>query len=193
MAKVILLIGPPGAGKGTQAKFICERLDCPHISLGDIFRAEVAAESELGLKIKAIMESGAYVSDDTAIEVIQGRLNQADCTQGYLMDGFPRTVAQAEAFEKILTERGDSLQVLQLNVPEDQLLARITERAAKDAGKGARADDKEDVLKKRLEMYFGETAPLIEYYSAKNLLQIVDGVGGIPEVSGRVGKALSLV
>lgn len=185
----IILMGPPGAGKGTQAKILEETRGLKQLSTGDMLRAEIAAKSPLGLKVKEIMDAGHLVSDDIVIEMISGRIEQTDCAKGFILDGFPRTVAQAEALDKMLHEKGKDLNaVIQLSVDENALLARIEKRAAENGG--ARADDNAETLKKRLDAYRAQTAPILPYYEGKGMLQTVDGMADITIVTNEIAAIL---
>lgn len=187
----IILLGPPGAGKGTQAKLLEETRGMKQLSTGDMLRAEIAAQSPLGQKVKAIMDSGALVSDEIVIEMISNRIDQPDCAKGFILDGFPRTVAQAEALDKMLAVKGRNLDaVIELSVDEGILLSRIQKRAAESAG-NVRADDNEEALKKRLGVYRDQTAPILPYYKGKGTLRQVDGMAPIDEVTSQIGEILS--
>ncbi len=187
----IILLGPPGAGKGTQAKLLEDTRGMKQLSTGDMLRAEITAQSPLGQKVKAIMDSGALVSDDIVIEMISNRIDQPDCKGGFILDGFPRTVAQAEALDKMLAGKGRDLDaVIELAVDEGILLSRIQKRAAESAG-NVRADDNEEALKKRLGVYRDQTAPIIPYYEGKGMLRRVDGMAEISEVTHQIGDVLA--
>ena len=185
----IILMGPPGAGKGTQAKLLEQTRGLKQLSTGDMLRAEIAAQSPLGQKVKAIMDSGALVSDEIMIEMISARIDQADCAKGFILDGFPRTVIQAQALDVMLHQKGKDLNaVIQLSVDENALLARIEKRAAE--GGTIRADDNSETLKKRLEAYRAQTAPILPYYEGKGMLQTVDGMAGIDAVTAKISGIL---
>lgn len=185
----IILLGPPGAGKGTQAKLLEDTRGMKQLSTGDMLRAEIAAQSPLGLKVKAIMEAGALVSDEIVIEMISHRIEQPDCAKGFILDGFPRTVAQAEALDRMLAEKNRNLgAVIQLVVDENALLARIEKRASESAT--VRADDNAEALKKRLAVYNEQTAPIIPYYESKNMLRKVDGMAAVNRVSDEIAAIL---
>lgn len=187
----IILLGPPGAGKGTQAKLLEDTRGMKQLSTGDMLRAEIAAQSPLGQKVKAIMDSGALVSDDIVIEMISSRIDQPDCKAGFILDGFPRTVAQAQALDAMLAQKGRGLDaVVELSVDEGILLSRIQKRAAESAG-NVRADDNEEALKKRLGVYREQTAPIIPYYQGKGILRQVDGMADISEVTRQIGEILA--
>ncbi len=181
----IILLGPPGAGKGTQAKEIVARYGIPHISTGDLLREQVASGSELGNRVKAILDSGELVTDEIVMEMVDDRINRPDCTKGFLLDGVPRTVKQAEILATMLEHRHAALSaVVQISVPDDVLLERIRNRGIANAG--ARTDDTAEVAAKRLEVYRTQTAPVAQYYRERNALREVNGVGTVAEVSERV-------
>ncbi len=187
----IILLGPPGAGKGTQAKLLEDTRGMKQLSTGDMLRAEISGQTPLGLKVKAIMDSGALVSDEIVIEMISNRIDQPDCKAGFILDGFPRTVAQAEALDKMLAGKGRNLDaVIELAVDEGILLSRIQKRAAESGG-NVRADDNEEALKKRLGVYRDQTAPIIPYYDGKGMLRRVDGMAEIGEVTRQIGDVLA--
>jgi len=182
----IVFIGPPGAGKGTQAERIVKTYNIAHLSTGDMLRAARAAQTEIGKKADVFMSSGQLVPDDIIIDLIAERLQQPDCRSGYLLDGFPRTIAQAEALDKMLAEQGTPLHcVLELRVPEEELFKRL-------AGRG-RADDDPEVIRQRLVAYRQQTEPLLEYYGRRGLLKSIDGVGTVEEVFRRAIAALDQV
>ena len=183
----LLIVGPPGAGKGTQAERIAVRYDIPTISTGDIFRANVAGETDLGLKVKAILDAGDYVPDSLTNELIGDRLAEADAEQGFLLDGYPRTVQQVEFLDEFLAGRGEALAaVVQLVADRDEIVERLRRRAL-DQG---RSDDTEEAIRHRQDVYLRETAPLIETYRDRGLLVEVDGLGTIDEVAARIDDAL---
>jgi len=186
----IILLGPPGAGKGTQAKLLEDTRGMKQLSTGDMLRAEIAAQSPLGQRVKAIMDAGQLVSDEIVIDMIASRIDQPDCARGFILDGFPRTVAQAEALDKMLAQKGRNLDaVVELAVDEGILLSRIQKRAAENAG-NVRADDNEEALKKRLGVYRDQTAPIIPYYKNKGILRQVDGMAEINEVTSQIANIL---
>ena len=179
-------MGPPGAGKGTQGEILAESWQVPKIATGDIFRAEIKQGTELGLKVKSFSDSGRLVPDDVVIEVIESRLRQPDTQVGWILDGFPRTVAQAEALDTLLAELNQPYDsVINLDVPDQFLLERLKARAV-DQG---RVDDTEEVIKNRLEEYNAKTKPLLEFYG-KNVTQI-DGTSSMPEVTEAIKKFLA--
>lgn len=190
----IILLGPPGAGKGTQAKKLEEKYGLKQLSTGDMLRAEIAAGSELGLKAKSIMDSGHLISDDIIIGMIENRIEQDDCAKGVIFDGFPRTVPQAEALDKMLAAKGHSLKsVIHLVVDEEALVGRLNNRIAemKAAGQEIRGDDNEDTLRERLKVFRDQTAPIIPYYKGKNMLAEVDGMGSIDGVEAQIDAILT--
>ena len=180
-------MGPPGAGKGTQAKVIAERLGIPAISTGDIFRANVSQQTPLGLEAKRYMDAGDYVPDEVTNAMVRSRIAEPDATKGFLLDGYPRTVAQVEELDSMLAESGQSIDaVVVLTVDRDEVVQRLLKRAEIEG----RADDTEDVIRRRQEVYAEQTAPLIEVYAGRDLLVEVDGMGSVDEVSARVFGAL---
>lgn len=188
----LILLGPPGAGKGTQAQRLVERHEIVQLSTGDMLRAAVAAETEIGLKAKAIMDSGELVPDEVVVGIVSDRIEKADAKKGFILDGFPRTVRQAEALDDMLRDKGLKLDaVVELKVDEGILLSRIEKRAGETPG-GPRADDNAEALKKRLAVYREQTAPLADYYQSKGLLKTVDGMQDIDEVSRAIEAALGV-
>jgi adenylate kinase len=214
----LLLLGPPGAGKGTQAERIAAKYRIPHLSTGDMLREAVAANTEIGRQAKSIMDAGRLVPDDVMIRLVAERIAQPDCARGFILDGFPRTLAQAEALDRLLEERGLELDlVLEIAVDDEALIERISGRFA-CAGCGAgyhdrfkqpkvpgvcdacgsrefvrREDDKAETVRARLEAYHAQTAPLLPYYRDKGLLSVVDGMAEIDQVTAevfdRIGRA----
>lgn len=183
----LLILGPPGAGKGTQAARIAERFGIPAISTGDIFRANIKGGTDLGKKVQNILASGQYVPDEVTNEIVADRLTQQDAQAGFLLDGYPRTLAQVEALDAMLTQAGQELDaVLELRVPTVQVVARLLQRAQLEG----RVDDTEDVIRERMAVYTRETQPLSDTYSQRGLLRGVDGTGDMDEVFARLGDAL---
>ena len=185
----LVLFGPPGAGKGTQAKLLTEKRGLPQLSTGDMLRAAIEAGTPLGLASKALMDKGELVPDATVIGIIADRYDQPDCRNGAIFDGFPRTVTQAEALDKMLAARGRQIDlVLELKVDDAALLARVESRIA--AGGPVRADDNPETLKNRLAVYYKNTAPLIDYYRGQGKLQTVNGMAPMEEVTDQIGLIL---
>ena len=210
----IVLLGPPGAGKGTQAKSISNRYSIPHISTGDIFRKNISENTPLGIEAKSYMDNGQLVPDEVTINMVKDRLQQDDCKNGYLLDGFPRTVHQAEALDNFLTEREESIDTaLLIEVPKEFILERMTGRRVcpscgaryhikfnPPANDGKcdlcgsdviqRKDDTEETVKERLDVYENQTQPLIDFYKNKKQLSVVDGTQAINEVFESICKIL---
>lgn len=183
----LVIMGPPGAGKGTQAKKIAEKLGIPAISTGDIFRQNVSDETGLGLEAKRYMDAGDYVPDEITNSMVRDRLAEDDAVDGFLLDGYPRTLAQVGELDDMLGERGHGLDaVLVLTVDEDEVVHRMTKRAEQEG----RTDDTEEVIRHRQDVYAEQTAPLIEVYDERGLLVRVDGMGAVDEVTSRVFDAL---
>ncbi len=190
----LILLGPPGAGKGTQATRLTETYGIPQLSTGDMLRAAVAAGTPIGVKARAVMESGALVSDDIVVGIIADRIQQADARNGFILDGFPRTVAQAEALDAMLARKGLKLNAaVELVVDAPKLVSRIAQRAADAAaaGQAVRKDDNPEIFKTRLDAYFRDTAAVTPYYRAKGLLQEVDGMVRIQDVSKAIDQVLA--
>ncbi len=182
----VILVGPPGAGKGTQAERLVAKYDIPHISTGDIFRANVGKGTELGQKAKSYMDAGELVPDEVVVEMVADRLTHDDVANGCLLDGFPRTVPQAQALEELLTASKQPINVvLKLSVDEDELVERLLSRG--------RADDKEDVIRHRLEVYRQQTEPLEYFYWQRGLLRDVDAMGDMDEITERMLAVLEEV
>jgi adenylate kinase len=179
----IIFIGPPGAGKGTQAEKIIAKYKPAHLSTGDMLRAARDAKTKIGVEAEKYMSGGQLVPDDVIIGIISERLQVPDCQSGYLLDGFPRTIAQAEALDKMLAGKGTPLDVvLELRVPDEELFRRL-------AGRG-RADDKPEVIRERLVAYNKQTSPLLDYYGKQGLLKTIDGLGSVDEIFVRIEKIL---
>lgn len=179
----LIFIGPPGAGKGTQAERVVETYQLAHLSTGDMLRAARDAQTEVGKQAEQYMSKGELVPDEIIVEIVRQRLQESDCQKGYLLDGFPRTIAQAEALDSMLASEDSPLDgVLELRVPEDELKQRL-------AGRG-RADDKPEVIEQRLVAYREQTAPLLDYYEKKGLLKPIDGLGTVDEIFQRIRNTL---
>lgn len=210
----IILLGPPGAGKGTQAKLLVEKYKIPQISTGDILRHAVKERSELGLRAQAYMESGALVPDELVVSIIQDRLTWPDASNGFILDGFPRTVAQADALSVMLSGSLRGIDhVVSIVVSENELVERVVGRlTCKGCGRGfhlrfdppqktntcdfcsgelyQREDDREETMRSRLQAYSAQTAPLIEYYTAKGILRPIQGVGSIQDIQASIARVL---
>ena len=189
----LILLGPPGAGKGTQAQRLIAKHRIVQLSTGDLLRAPVAAGTPVGLRAKDIMDRGELVPDEIVVEIIADRIDQPDAKGGFVLDGFPRTVPQAQALDRLLEERGLKLDaVIELKVDERILLARIGKRVAEMTARGekTRTDDKAEVLKGRLSAYRAQTAPLVNYYADRGMLRSVDGMASIEEVAAQVDHLL---
>ena len=189
----LILLGPPGAGKGTQAQLLADKHGLVQLSTGDMLRAAVKAGSEIGKKAEAIMKSGGLVSDEIVIGIIADRIEQPDCAKGFILDGFPRTLKQADALGALLTSKGKDLDaVVEIKVDDTILVSRIENRARETlaAGGTVRADDNAEALKTRLMAYYRETSPLVGYYYAYRKLQTVDGMAPIAEVSTQIEAVL---
>lgn len=184
----LLLIGPPGAGKGTQAVVLASTYKVPAISTGDIFRSNVANETELGLQVKAIMAAGEYVPDSLTNAVVANRLAEADAQAGFLLDGYPRTTDQVNELDHMLETQSSALDVVVvIKADTDEVVSRLLKRAVVDG----RTDDTEDVIRHRLALYEEQTAPLVALYEKKNLVVTVDGLGAVVDVTARIISALS--
>jgi adenylate kinase len=191
----LILLGPPGAGKGTQAQRLVQKYGIVQLSTGDMLRAAVAAGTPIGLKAKDIMASGGLVSDDIVVGIISDRIEQDDARNGFILDGFPRTVPQAEALDRLLKEKGLKLDsVIELRVNEAVLLRRVETRIAEMQARGEplRADDNAEALAKRLEAYRAQTEPLVHYYGDKRALATVDGMASIDEVTSQISRILEV-
>ncbi len=183
----LVLLGPPGSGKGTQAALLKDRLNIVHISTGDLLRAAVAAGTELGKIAKATMDAGELVSDELVLQLLEDRLNEPDVTNGYILDGYPRNLAQAEALDALLARLNQNIDhALALIVDEEQIVARLAQRSAEQG----RSDDSESVVRHRLQVYAEQTAPVASYYDNKGLLTRIDGMGSIDEINQRLCDAL---
>jgi adenylate kinase len=179
----LVLLGPPGAGKGTQAVWLCDNYGVPEISTGDILRAAVQNGTALGQEAKSYMDRGALVPDEVIIGIVRERLAEGDTKQGFILDGFPRTVAQAEALNRILSDSGQALDhVLAIEVPEEELLVRLTGRRQIEG----RDDDTDEAIQHRLKVYQQETAPLVQYYQQLGLLRPIHGVGEVEDIYQRI-------
>jgi adenylate kinase len=190
----VVLLGPPGAGKGTQAKALVDRYGIVQLSTGDMLRAAVAAGTPIGVKARDIMARGELVPDDVVVGIVSDRIDQHDARRGFILDGFPRTVPQAEALEEMLKSKGLKLDgVIEIKVDEDILIRRIETRVfeMRSMGMPLRPDDTPEVLKQRLAAYRAQTAPLIAHYKANGVLRTVDGMASIEEVTGAIGRALA--
>jgi adenylate kinase len=188
----LILLGPPGAGKGTQAKNLIDAYGIPQLSTGDILRSAIKAGTPLGREAKAIVDRGDLVSDDIVNGIVSERLDQEDARPGFILDGFPRTIPQAEALDAMLAEKGMKLDaVVEITADAETLTGRIINRARESAKTtGARADDNEDVIRNRLSVYREQTAPLVEYYRSKGLLKSVDGMAPVDEVTAAIRKSV---
>ncbi len=213
----LILVGPPGSGKGTQAKMLIDKYGIPQISTGDILREAVKEGSPLGMKAKALMDKGSLVSDDIVIGIIEDRVGKPDCKGGFILDGFPRTVAQSEALDNILVRMGLKIDhLINIEVDDGELMKRLTgRRTCRQCGQGyhvmfdppknegvcnecngelyQRDDDKEDTIKSRLKVYHEQTAPVVGHYQAKKLCRTVDGVGKMDEVFKRITDIIDRV
>jgi adenylate kinase len=190
----VVLLGPPGAGKGTQAQIIAGRLHVPAISTGDIFRANVSGQTDLGQQAKVYMDAGDLVPDEITVAMVADRLAEPDAKAGFLLDGFPRTIAQAEQLRSSLADLGHELRgVLELVVDEDELVRRLSgRRMLVDGQMVQREDDRPETVRHRLEVYREQTAPLSEFYESEGLLSRIDAIGEIEEVTARAMRALGV-
>lgn len=183
----LLFMGPPGAGKGTQAALLSEKLGIPQISTGDIFRANVSEGTELGVLAQSYMDKGEYVPDEVTNAMVRDRLNEADAAEGFLLDGYPRTTDQVATLDGILADLGTALDaVVELVVDRDELIGRLTKRAQEQG----RSDDTAEVIAHRQDVYARETAPLLEVYSERGLVRRVDGLGSVEQIQDRILDAL---
>ena len=184
----LLLIGPPGAGKGTQAALLAKRYSIPAISTGDIFRENVAKETTLGVQAKAFMDRGEYVPDSLTNALVRDRLSQPDAVNGFLLDGYPRTIDQVHELDDVLSENGTKLDVVvQLTADIEELVTRLSLRATQQG----RTDDTPEVIRKRQDVYEEQTAPLIDIYAARGLVAMVDGLGAVDQVTARIAEVLA--
>lgn len=183
-------MGPPGAGKGTQAKFVAEHFGVPAISTGDIFRANVSEGTPLGVEAKKYMDAGEYVPDEVTNLMVRNRIDEPDAAPGFLLDGYPRTLAQVEELDGMIAHTGHRLDaVVVLTVDSEEVVQRLLQRAQTEG----RADDTEDVIRRRMEVYNEETAPLISVYRERGLVQEIDGMGEVEDVTKRIFSALDVV
>lgn len=182
---ILVLFGPPGAGKGTQAKLIANEYNLKHISTGDIFRYNIENQTDLGKKVKALIDSGKLVSDEIVVELVSDTISRPEYENGYILDGFPRTIPQAESFSKILKTAGNKVDAcVGLEVPEEELITRILNR-----GQG-REDDTPEKIKVRLEVYQNETAPVMDFYKKNGVYHGINGLGSIEEIFNRIKNTL---
>ena len=188
----IILLGPPGAGKGTQAKVLVDNHGVVQLSTGDMLRAAVASGSELGQQATAVMDAGKLMPDEIMVEIIAARIAEPDCANGFILDGVPRTTAQADALDKMLEEKGLPLDhVIEIAVNDAVLIDRINARVAETPEAERRDDDNAETLKHRLDVYHEQTAPILPYYEARGMLKRVDGMQSIDEVSKQIGAIIS--
>ncbi|HCP00365.1 MAG: adenylate kinase [Alphaproteobacteria bacterium] len=188
----IILLGPPGAGKGTQAKVLVNNHGMVQLSTGDMLRAAVASGSQLGQQAKDVMEAGKLMPDEIMVEIISARIAEPDCVNGFILDGFPRTTAQAEALDKMLKEKGLPLDfVIEISVNDAVLIDRIKTRVAETPEAERRDDDNAETLRHRLDVYHEQTTPILPYYQSRGILKKVDGMQSIDEVSNQIGVIIS--
>jgi adenylate kinase len=186
----LILMGPPGAGKGTQAKFIAEHFKIPAISTGDIFRANVSQGTKLGVEAKRYMDAGEYVPDEITNLMVRNRIDEPDAVNGFLLDGYPRTLAQVEELDGMIRFTGHQLDaVVSLTVDQDEIVSRLLQRAQVEG----RADDTEDVIRRRQALYLEQTEQLVEVYRKRGIVVEIDGMGEVSEVTGRIFDALDVV
>ncbi|OIH95345.1 adenylate kinase [Curtobacterium sp. MCBA15_001] len=188
MSARLIIVGPPGAGKGTQAGRIAESFGIPAVSTGDIFRKNVTEGTPLGLQAKAIMDAGDYVPDSLTNELVKSRLQEPDAERGFLLDGYPRTVGQVEYLDGLLSDQGAGIDaVVRLVADQDALVGRLLKRAEQQG----RSDDNEETIRRRQQVYLEQTAPIVDAYQQRGLVVDVDGLGGIDEVGDRIQSALA--
>lgn len=181
----LILFGPPGAGKGTQAKKISSHYNIPHLSTGNIFRYNIKNETELGKKVKSILDAGKLVPDETVVDLVVDELQKSEYDNGYILDGFPRTIPQATALDEFLASEDSQIDAfLTLSVPEKELINRILSR------EDGRSDDTPEKIKTRLDVYYKETKPVLDYYKKQDLVKEIDGMGSIDEIFGRITSVL---
>jgi adenylate kinase len=186
----LILMGPPGAGKGTQAKYVAEHFGIPAISTGDIFRANVTNGTELGLEAEKYMKAGEYVPDEITNQMVRNRIAEPDAEPGFLLDGYPRTLAQVEELDAMIDDTGHRLDaVVVLTVDSEEVVQRLLQRAQTEG----RADDTEEVIRRRQEIYLEETAPLISVYQERGIVHEIDGMGEVEDVTKRIFEALDVV
>jgi len=184
----LLIVGPPGSGKGTQAVRLTETYGIPAIATGDIFRHNIKTQTPLGIQVKAIIDAGDYVTDDLTNELVQSRLSEADALDGFLLDGYPRTLAQVKYLDELLAERGQGLDaVIQLVADKEEVVTRLRKRALEQG----RTDDTEEAIRHRQDVYARETMPLIAVYRDRGLLIEIDALGEVDAVSARIAESLS--
>lgn len=187
MSARLLIVGPQGSGKGTQGARIADAFGIPAVSTGDVFRQNITEGTPLGLKVKAIIDAGDLVPDEVTSEVVRDRLSQDDAAVGFLLDGYPRNLAQVSDLDAFLEERGETLDVvIELNVPREESIARLTQRAREQG----RADDNEESIARRLAIYETETAPILDVYGARGLVAQIDGVGSLDDITERIIRSL---
>ena len=188
----IILLGPPGAGKGTQAQVLVEERGLVQLSTGDMLRAAVASDSGLGQEAKAVMDAGKLMPDEIVVQIISDRISEQDCASGFILDGFPRTTAQAEALDKMLEEKELPLDhVIEISVDDAILIDRINARVAQTPEAERRDDDNAETLKHRLAVYHEQTAPILPYYEGRGMLKKVDGMKSIEQVSKQIGAIIT--
>ncbi len=185
----LIFMGPPGAGKGTQAKLLIDRFGIPQVSTGDILRAAIKGGTPLGQEAKRYIDAGELVPDSVVIGIVEERFKEPDCEKGFLLDGFPRTIPQAEALDQLLEKMGRTIDhAVNLSVPDEEVVKRLLDRAVKEG----RSDDTEPVIRNRIKNYNDQTKPLIEFYRKKGLLREVDGLGSMAEITQRILAVLNV-